>query len=64
MMKVKTNFVPDEGKYYLTEGKEYEVYFVGVRAVIIADNKEETIIMLDDAGCAHLDYYCWDVVDD
>ena len=65
-MKVKTNFVPNESKYYLTEDKEYEVYFKfkGKRSIIITDIDEEAVIMIDDAGCAHLDYYCWDVVDD
>lgn len=63
-MKVKTNFVPDDGKYYLTEGKEYEVYFEGKRSIIRADNDEEAVIVLDEAGCAHLDYYCWEIIDD
>ena len=63
-MKVATNYVPDESKYYLTERKEYEVYFVGARAIIVNDNKQETVIISDESGCAHLDYYCWDIIDE
>lgn len=61
-MKVKTYYVPEEHKYYLTEGKEYEVTMESGNNLkrIIADGGEEIVIYI--AECAHLNNEPWEIV--
>lgn len=64
-MKVKTDYVPDECKWYLTAGKVYSV--VGEAL------PEDTYWIIDDkghkdaikiTGCLHLDGRAWEVVEE
>ena len=57
-MKIKTNYVPDNAKTYLTVGKEYETDEHGF---ITDDIGDEILIYLE--GCEHLDNRAWEVCD-
>ena len=57
-MKIKTNYVPDNAKTYLTVGKEYEVDEFGFYTDDVGDR---LVCMVK--GCAHLDDRDWEVCD-
>lgn len=57
-MKIKTNYVPDNAKTYLTVGKEYEVDDIGF---IIDDEGDKICPFI--AQCEHLDNRAWEVCD-
>jgi len=72
-MKIKTNYVPDNAKTYLTVGKEY------TKCIEQIDNEytdrfvsDDTFYIIDDAGdkilvgvkeCEHLDNRAWEICD-
>ena len=57
-MKIKTNYVPDNAKTYLTVGKEYELDHIGF---IIDDEGDKIFPFI--AKCHHLDNRAWEVCD-
>ena len=63
-MKVKTDYVPEDKKFYLTEGKEYEVTIKsgGDLKTIIGDGGGEVFIYIP--KCAHLNNEPWEIVDE
>lgn len=62
-MKVKTNYVP-EGCDYLTVGKVYEAKPIKFDLYyVVSDDGEGCNVSISDTGCAHLDFYCWEIVE-
>ncbi|CAL9978798.1 hypothetical protein VPHF99_0233 [Vibrio phage F99] len=62
-MKIKTNYVP-EGCNYLTVGKVYEAEVdFDTLYTFSADNGRECFVETSGVGCAHLDGYCWEIVE-
>ena len=57
-MKIKTNYVPDNAKTYLTVGKEYEVDEFG----FYTDDVGDKLVHVT-GPCEHLDNRAWEVCD-
>ena len=64
-MKIKTNYVPDNAKTYLTVGKEYsqvEGKFTSEDVFFIVDDDDDEIL-ISISQCSHLDNRAWEVCD-
>ncbi len=62
-MKIKTNYVPEDCDY-LTVGKVYEAKLIKSDLYyVVADDGEGCSVSTSDVGCAHLDLYCWEIVE-
>ena len=67
-MKIKTNYVPQGNRFYLTAGKEYTVLRTEKRRNgyihYIIDDVGDEINLITPGGCAHLKGHTWTVLPD
>lgn len=62
-MRIKTDFVPESARWYLTAGKEYEVFKRSDdQDVIITDDSDATSVFIPKS--AHLDGRAWTIVEE
>lgn len=61
-MKIKTNYVPDNAKTYLTVGKEYELNDADEDSGWMTDDDGDSIFIMVNS-CHHLDNRAWEICD-
>jgi hypothetical protein len=72
-MQIKTDYVPEHSKDYITQGKVYELVNIPLYGILGEATIDDTEAIIDDtgetifiavSGCAHLDFKPWTIVEE